>query len=78
MNIVIPKPVNEVLNIINEKGYEAYLVGGAVRNWVMDLKPSNYVNLPADKEATFLKMIDLLEDNDDVQEVYHNVELSEE
>lgn len=42
MNIVIPKPVNEVLNIINEKGYEAYLVGGAVRNWVMDLKPSNY------------------------------------
>ena len=42
MNIVIPKPVNEVLNIINEKGYEAYLVGGAVRNWVMDLKPQNY------------------------------------
>lgn len=42
MNIIIPKPVNEVLNIINEKGYEAYLVGGAVRNWVMDIKPSNY------------------------------------
>ena len=42
MNIVIPKPVNEVLNIINENGYEAYIVGGAVRNWVMDLKPSNY------------------------------------
>lgn len=42
MNIVIPKPVNEVLNIINEKGYEAYIIGGAVRNWVMNLKPSNY------------------------------------
>ena len=42
MNIVIPKPVNEVLNIINEKGYEAYIVGGAVRNWVMQLKPTNY------------------------------------
>lgn len=42
MNIVIPKPVNEVLNIINEKGYEAYITGGAVRNWVMDIKPSNY------------------------------------
>lgn len=42
MNIVIPKPVNEVLNIINEKGYEAYIIGGAVRNWVMNLKPTNY------------------------------------
>ena len=42
MNIVIPKPVNEVLNVINENGYEAYIVGGAVRNWVMENKPSNY------------------------------------
>lgn len=42
MNIVIPKPVNEILNIINEKGYEAYIIGGAVRNWVMGTKPSNY------------------------------------
>lgn len=42
MNIVIPKPVNEILNVINENGYEAYIIGGAVRNWVMGLKPSNY------------------------------------
>lgn len=42
MNIVIPKPVNEVLNIINEKGHEAYITGGAVRNWVMNQKPMNY------------------------------------
>lgn len=42
MNIVIPKPVNEVLNVINENGYEAYIIGGAVRNWVMGLKPNNY------------------------------------
>ncbi len=42
MNIVIPKPVNEVLNTINEHGYEAYIIGGAVRNWVMETKPSNY------------------------------------
>ncbi len=42
MNIVIPKPVNEVLNVINDKGYEAYIIGGAVRNWVMNIKPSNY------------------------------------
>lgn len=44
---------------------------------LIDLIPSNYITLPADKEATFQKMIDLLEDNDDIQEVYHNVELSE-
>ena len=42
VNIVIPKPVNEVLNIINEHGYEAYIIGGAVRNWVRDAKPTNY------------------------------------
>ncbi len=58
MNIVIPKPVNEVLNIINEKGYEAYIVGGAVRNWVMQLKPTNYnisTNASLDKIKNVLK-----------------------
>ena len=42
MNIVIPKPVNEVLNMINDNGYEAYIIGGAVRNWVLGEKPVNY------------------------------------
>ena len=42
MNIVIPKPVNEVLNIINDNGYEAYIIGGAVRNWLLGEKPANY------------------------------------
>ena len=42
MNIVIPKPVNEVLNMINDNGYEAYIIGGAVRNWVLGEKPINY------------------------------------
>lgn len=44
----------------------------------IDLIPTNYIELTPDKEATFLKMIDALEDSDDVQEVYHNVKLSEE
>lgn len=44
----------------------------------LDLIPTNYVDLTPDKQATFLKMIDALEDNDDVQEVYHNVNLIEE
>jgi len=51
--------------------------GITIANSALDLIPSNYVTMPADKEATFQKMIDYLEDNDDVQEVYHNVEFSE-
>lgn len=43
----------------------------------IDMIPTNYVTLPEDKVATFQKMIDFLEDNDDVQEVYHNVELDD-
>lgn len=42
MNIVIPKPVNEVLFMINDKGYEAYVTGGAVRNNIMGYKVSSY------------------------------------
>lgn len=42
MNIVIPKPVNELMTIINDKGYESFIIGGAVRNLIMGLKPSNY------------------------------------
>ena len=42
MDIVIPKPVNEVLNILYENDYEGYIVGGAVRNMIMGQKPKNY------------------------------------
>ena len=40
--------------------------------------PQNYITLDADKLATFLKMLDKLEELDDVQSVYHNVELPDE
>ena len=40
--------------------------------------PQNKITLPQDKLETFLKMLDKLEENDDVQSVYHNVELPEE
>ncbi len=52
--------------------------GVAIADSALDLIPSNYVTLPEDKVATFTKMIDLLEDCDDVQEVYHNVDLPDE
>ncbi len=40
--------------------------------------PQNKITLEGDKLETFLKMLDKLEENDDVQNVYHNVELPEE
>ena len=40
--------------------------------------PQSKIALPEDKVATFLKMLDALEEHDDVQNVYHNVELPDE
>ncbi|GIO10143.1 hypothetical protein J31TS6_61710 [Brevibacillus reuszeri] len=37
----------------------------------------NEVQLPEDVQAQFEKLIDALEDLDDVQQVYHNADLSE-
>ena len=37
--------------------------------------PQNKITLPEDQVATFEKMIDALEEHDDVQNVYHNVDL---
>ena len=40
--------------------------------------PQSYISLEGDKLETFKKMLDRLEELDDVQDVYHNVELPEE
>lgn len=40
--------------------------------------PQNYIVLDEEKLETFKKMLDKLEELDDVQDVYHNVELPEE
>ena len=37
--------------------------------------PQNKITLPADKARVFTNMLEALEDLDDVQEVYHNVDL---
>ncbi|MFD0712114.1 YebC/PmpR family DNA-binding transcriptional regulator [Paenibacillus sp. GCM10027626] len=39
--------------------------------------PQNYITLEGDAQAQFEKMLDVLEDLDDVQQVYHNVELDD-
>ena len=40
--------------------------------------PQNKITLEGEKLEQFLKMLDKLEENDDVQNVYHNVDLPEE
>ena len=78
--------------VVSEDAYEVYTTPekfSEVRKYFEDkhvnfleaeikMIPQNYVTLPEDKLATFRKMIDKLEELDDVQDVYHNVELPEE
>jgi len=70
---VITEP-NDV-QIVNEKleklGYKSFSAESC-------LIPSNYVDLDESKLATFNRMIEMLDDLDDVQEVYHNVNLPED
>ncbi len=44
----------------------------------IDMIPDNYVNLDENKVNSFNKLIDRLEESDDVQEVYHNAILPDE
>ena len=44
----------------------------------VQMVPQNKVELSEEDTAKFMKMVDLLEDLDDVQEVWHNVVLPEE
>ena len=41
-------------------------------------KPQTTAELDEDKAATFMKLVEILEDDDDVQNVYSNFEVSEE
>ena len=44
----------------------------------IEMVPQNIITLTGDDLAKFQRLIDALEDLDDVQEVYHNVDLPEE
>ena len=40
--------------------------------------PNNYKKITVEQSKNVLKLLDLLEENDDVQQVFHNMDLSEE
>ena len=44
----------------------------------LDMVPQTTTNLDAEQQVKFEKMLDMLEDNDDVQNVYHNADLPDE
>lgn len=52
--------------------------GYAILEAKTSLVPDNFVDLDSEKYGKFQKMIDALEDLDDVQEVFHNVNIPEE
>ncbi|MFI3253888.1 MAG: YebC/PmpR family DNA-binding transcriptional regulator [Eubacteriales bacterium] len=63
-----PEEFNQVVTQLEEKGY-TFLEAG------VKLVPQTYVALNDEKDIkNMTKMIELLEDNDDVQNVYHNWE----
>lgn len=62
MNYKIPKNVYEILNTLNEGGYEAYAVGGCVRDAILGQEPHDWditTNAtPEEVKALFNKTID--------------------
>ena len=51
--------------------------GVSYENAKTDLIPENYIELEADDARKVIRLIDALENNDDVQAVYSNMEISE-
>ena len=58
----IPNNVVKILNVLNQNGYEGYIVGGAVRDYLSGKEPHDYdiaTNaLPSETKALFEKTID--------------------
>lgn len=70
--IVITDP-NDVVSVkegLQEAGYN-------VESFEKGLVPQNYITLDEQKLKTFQTMLEKMEDLDDVQEVFHNVDLPE-
>lgn len=69
--ITEPNEHNKMSEALAKKGYNIISAD-------TELVPDTYVDLSADQVLKFQRMIDALEDLDDIQEVYHNVNLPDE
>lgn len=66
-----PEDFNAIQEALKEKGITEFSVAE------MQMIPQNEVTLTGDDLEKFEKMIDVLEELEDVQQVYHNVELDD-
>ena len=66
-----PSAFSAVRKYFEEKGYT--FVEASI-----EMVPNDKITLNADQIVTFRKMLDAFEDNDDVQDIYHNVDLPED
>ncbi|WP_438434900.1 YebC/PmpR family DNA-binding transcriptional regulator [Gorillibacterium sp. sgz500922] len=66
-----PDQFNAVQTALRNAGVKDFTVAE------LTMLPQNYVTLPPESVAQFEKLIDVLEDLDDVQQVYHNVEFED-
>ncbi|ABV87685.1 YebC/PmpR family DNA-binding transcriptional regulator [Shewanella pealeana] len=66
-----PEDFGRVKDALDNAGLESV-------NAEVTMVPSTKADLDADTAPKFLRLIDNLEDHDDVQEVYHNAEISDE
>jgi len=53
-------------------------IGIEIINSELQRIPNNFKTISAEQSEKVLKLLDLLEENDDVQQVFHNMELTEE
>ncbi len=42
MDITLPNGVSRIIKTLNHHGFEAYLVGGSIRDLLIDRKPNDY------------------------------------
>jgi YebC/PmpR family DNA-binding regulatory protein len=68
--ICAPEAFNELKETLDQTGLEADVAE------IMRV-PENYSAIDSEKAVSMQKLIDWLEDNDDVQNVYHNAEMPE-
>ena len=66
-----PQVLGEVRDALTDKGY-------VLDSAEVSRIPQNTVSLSEEQQESIIKMIDMLEENDDVQNVYHNAELDED
>ena len=65
-----PTEYSEVLSALEEAGY-------SFASADIEMIPQNTVQLNEEQAETVVKLIDMMEDNDDVQNIYHNAEMPE-